>query len=381
MRRSKTVIDFIWDQYHLVELERMIWLLVMSYQNSIKPELVSLEQIESSARVKEEIDLESIAAREAVTKHDIKARIEEFSELSGHQRIHLGMTSADIVENTYAIRIRESLIALGLTRRPAIAGWALTQPMRGIRGPIGNDQDQIELLGDPVAAYGLSKHVAHYFGFHEIYNAPTQILPRSIDHTLGQLIAAELDREYRIVVSALAGCFGDTGWLEGDVSTSVVRRYCWPMIFKICEEAIGAPRDAQITSEGTGSSTKPSSTKPSGNTTRQAGKKTASKPSASTNSKQPDGSNESTAETPSLDQKESSAKTKSKPKRRNKETTEAGPGSTPIAEDLPTRSVQTRNARQPSRVPADRTVWRWRSWKDQRSSVTGSRRKASYCRY
>ena len=39
------------------------------------------------------VDLESIRKREQVTKHDVKARLEEFAQLSGHQHAHKGMTS------------------------------------------------------------------------------------------------------------------------------------------------------------------------------------------------------------------------------------------------------------------------------------------------
>ena len=39
------------------------------------------------------VDLDSIQRRERVTLHDVKARIEEFSELAGYEHIHKGLTS------------------------------------------------------------------------------------------------------------------------------------------------------------------------------------------------------------------------------------------------------------------------------------------------
>ena len=47
--------------------------------------------------------------RERVTRHDVKARIEEFSALAGHEHIHKGMTSRDLTENVEQLQIRASL--------------------------------------------------------------------------------------------------------------------------------------------------------------------------------------------------------------------------------------------------------------------------------
>ena len=55
----------------------------------------------------DQVDLASIAARERVTRHDVKARIEEFSALAGHEHIHKGMTSRDLTENVEQLQVRE----------------------------------------------------------------------------------------------------------------------------------------------------------------------------------------------------------------------------------------------------------------------------------
>ena len=52
------------------------------------------------------VDLDSIAARERVTRHDVKARIEEFAALAGHEQIHKGMTSRDLTENVEQLQVR-----------------------------------------------------------------------------------------------------------------------------------------------------------------------------------------------------------------------------------------------------------------------------------
>ena len=62
--------------------------------------------VEAYEQVVDDVDLESIAARERVTRHDVKARIEEFTALAGHEHIHKGMTSRDLTENVEQLQIR-----------------------------------------------------------------------------------------------------------------------------------------------------------------------------------------------------------------------------------------------------------------------------------
>src|SRR4029453_9708914 len=56
-----------------------------------------------------QVDLASIAVRERITRHDVKARIEEFAALAGHEHVHKGMTSRDLTENVEQLQIRLSL--------------------------------------------------------------------------------------------------------------------------------------------------------------------------------------------------------------------------------------------------------------------------------
>ena len=46
---------------------------------------------------------------ERVTRHDVKARIEEFCALAGHEHVHKGMTSRDLTENVEQLQVRRSL--------------------------------------------------------------------------------------------------------------------------------------------------------------------------------------------------------------------------------------------------------------------------------
>ena len=65
--------------------------------------------VEAYEKVVDDVDLDSIRRREAVTRHDVKARIEEFSALAGHEHVHKGMTSRDLTENVEQLQIRSSL--------------------------------------------------------------------------------------------------------------------------------------------------------------------------------------------------------------------------------------------------------------------------------
>ena len=65
--------------------------------------------IEAYEAVVDDVDLASIGTRERVTRHDVKARIEEFSALAGHEHIHKGMTSRDLTENVEQLQVRASL--------------------------------------------------------------------------------------------------------------------------------------------------------------------------------------------------------------------------------------------------------------------------------
>ena len=66
--------------------------------------------LEDYRAVVDQVDLASIAARERITRHDVKARIDEFSALAGHEHIHKGLTSRDLTENVEQMQVRQSLL-------------------------------------------------------------------------------------------------------------------------------------------------------------------------------------------------------------------------------------------------------------------------------
>ncbi|GAA5170376.1 adenylosuccinate lyase [Pseudonocardia eucalypti] len=225
---------------HKILLERRLWLAVLRAQRELGV-AVPAEAITDYERVIDKIDLASIAARERVTRHDVKARIEEFNALAGHQHVHKGLTSRDLTENVEQAQVRDALALLadrtvamlarlarraGEYRELVIAGRShnvaaqattlgkrfasaadellvahqrLTElldryPLRGIKGPVGTGQDMLDLLGgssDRLAE--LEQRVAAHLGFAKVLTSVGQVYPRSLDYdvltTLVQLAA------------------------------------------------------------------------------------------------------------------------------------------------------------------------------------------------
>ena len=231
----------LWSPEHKVVLERELWLAVLRAQERLGVE-VPAGAVADYERVIDEVDLASIAARERVTRHDVKARIEEFNALAGHEQVHKGLTSRDLTENVEQLQIRLSLehvrdrtVALlaRLARLAAehaqttltgrshnVAAQATTLgkrfataadellaaharledlrdrlPLRGIKGPVGTAQDMLDLLGgDPEALAELEGQVALHLGFGSTLDSVGQVYPRSLDldvvAALAQLAAA-----------------------------------------------------------------------------------------------------------------------------------------------------------------------------------------------
>ena len=217
----------IWSPNAKVIAERRLWLAVLRAQAELGVD-VPAEVVSDYERVLETVDLPSIAAREHVLRHDVKARIEEFNALAGHEHVHKGMTSRDLTENVEQLQIRQSLElvhargvavvarlaeravqyrdlvmagrshnvaaqATTLGKRFASAAeetlLALTRiaelidryPLRGIKGPMGTAQDMLDLLdGDAARLAELERRVAEFLGFTTVLNSVGQVYPRSL---------------------------------------------------------------------------------------------------------------------------------------------------------------------------------------------------------
>jgi adenylosuccinate lyase len=218
----------LWSPSNKVILERRLWLAVLRAQRDLGIE-VPAGVIEAYEAVVDQVDLPSIARRELVTRHDVKARIEEFAALAGHEHIHKGMTSRDLTENVEQLQVRDSLVlvrdrmvaavarlarlaaehsdlvmagrshnvaaqATTLGKRFASAGeevlLALERledvlaryPLRGIKGPMGTAADQLDLFdGDTTKVAALEATVARHLGFDRVLGSVGQVYPRSLD--------------------------------------------------------------------------------------------------------------------------------------------------------------------------------------------------------
>jgi adenylosuccinate lyase len=324
-RYASSELRALFSQENKVILERKLWLAVLRAQRELGID-VPEAALSAYQAVLERVDLASIRERERVTRHDVKARIEEFCALAGHEHVHKGMTSRDLTENVEQLQQRDGLVlirtrivatlarlaelaaehattvlagrshnvpaqATTLGKRFANAGEELLQalrrvealleayPLRGLKGPVGTQQDQLDLLqGDANKLERLEAAVARHLGFANMLTNVGQVYPRSLDFEVvsallqaiggpsslattirlmaGQELVTEGFKEGQVGSSAmphkmntrsceringfkhilagyvtmLSGLLGDQ-WNEGDVSCSVVRRVAIPDAF------------------------------------------------------------------------------------------------------------------------------------------------------
>jgi adenylosuccinate lyase len=217
----------LWSPEAKIVMERQLWLAVMAAQSELGL-AIPAGALEAYRAVINQVDVASIAARERVTKHDVKARIEEFNDLAGFETIHLGMTSRDLTENVEQLQIRDSLLLVrvkviaALERLASLAvaysDTAITgrshnvpaqtttlgkrfasaadellvaydrlndliarYPLRGIKGPVGTAQDMLDLLGSSERLAQLEEGVARHLGFQNVLSSVGQVYPRSLD--------------------------------------------------------------------------------------------------------------------------------------------------------------------------------------------------------
>ncbi|QRP61722.1 adenylosuccinate lyase [Corynebacterium minutissimum] len=218
----------LWSPENKIILERQLWIAVMTAQKDLGVD-VPAEAIAAYESQVDNVNLASIAERERITRHDVKARIEEFNALAGFEHIHKGMTSRDLTENVEQLQILRSLelvrdkaiaVVSRIGERAAqyqtlvmagrshnVAAQATTlgkrfasaademllgiervesllsrYPLRGIKGPMGTSQDMLDLMGgseDKLAA--LETRIADYLGFSRVFNSVGQVYPRSLD--------------------------------------------------------------------------------------------------------------------------------------------------------------------------------------------------------
>ncbi|MEO0448060.1 MAG: adenylosuccinate lyase [Verrucomicrobiota bacterium] len=228
-RYASAEMTAIWSPEGKVRLERQLWIAVMKAQRDLGIAIPS-EAIEAYERVQDQVDLASIRQREEVTRHDVKARIEEFCELADEQQIHKGLTSRDLTENVEQLQTYRALVTVEenavssllrfgkrakewrdlvitarthnvaaqlttLGKRMAMFGeeffasWRAfrevrtSYTVRGLKGAVGTQLDPLHLLdGDASKVDALEDKVAEHLGLPGRCGAVGQVYPRSMDH-------------------------------------------------------------------------------------------------------------------------------------------------------------------------------------------------------
>jgi adenylosuccinate lyase len=262
----------LWSAEHKVVLERRFWLAVLRGQADLGVP-VAAGAVDAYEAVVDVVDLASIAERERVTKHDVKARIEEFAALAGFEEVHKGLTSRDLTENVEQLQVRGALALvrdrmvaalarmaelsaahadLAITgrshnvpaqvttfgKRIANAGEELLvalerveellvrYPLRGLKGPVGTQQDLLDLLGgDHDLVDELERRVGAHLGFERVLTNVGQVYPRSLDLDVvsALLQAASGPANLCATIRLMAGAgLATEGFLPGQVGSSAM---------------------------------------------------------------------------------------------------------------------------------------------------------------
>ncbi|HIL88364.1 MAG TPA: adenylosuccinate lyase, partial [Deltaproteobacteria bacterium] len=227
LRYASTAMCAIWSPEGKVRLEREFWIAVMRVQQSLGVAIPEAA-IAAYEQVRSQVDLASIAERERILRHDVKARIEEFCALAGHEYVHMGLTSRDLTDNVEQLQVLRSLDLLrtkavavllrmadwasrtrslllvarthNVPAQPTTVGKRLamfgeellqslqrldhlaeTYPVRGLQGAVGTQLDQWQLLGDGEKVQQLTEQIRTHLKCPASLNAVGQVYPRSLD--------------------------------------------------------------------------------------------------------------------------------------------------------------------------------------------------------
>jgi adenylosuccinate lyase len=259
----------IFDPVNKIISERKFWITILKLQQKAGLPITDSD-IKAYEKVIEKVDLDSIGKREIKTRHDVKARIEEFNDLAGVEKIHIGMTSRDLTENIELIQIKAALelieyrtlqtlfllnekitnyektymvgrshnvaaqvTTLGkrfascaeelLFAHSALKELIARLPLRGIKGPVGTSQDGLAAMGKDFEK--LEKSIADQFGFENTWNSVGQIYPRSVDFEvvskLLQIASAPSSMATTIRLMAGVGLVSE-GFKAGQVGSSAM---------------------------------------------------------------------------------------------------------------------------------------------------------------
>jgi adenylosuccinate lyase len=259
----------IFDPINKIMNERKFWITILKLQQKAGLPITDSD-IKAYEAVVEKVDLDSIDRREIKTRHDVKARIEEFNALAGVEKIHIGLTSRDLTENIELIQIKAGLelieyrvlqtlfllnekiskyektymvgrshnvaaqvTTLGkrfascaeelLFAHTALKELIVRLPLRGITGPVGTSQDALDAMGKDFT--NLEKSIAKEFGFENTWASVGQIYPRSVDFEvvskLLQIASAPSSMATTIRLMAGSGLVSE-GFKAGQVGSSAM---------------------------------------------------------------------------------------------------------------------------------------------------------------
>ena len=259
----------IFDPVNKIINERKFWITVLKLQQKAGLPITDSD-IKAYEKVIEKVDLDSIDKREIKTRHDVKARIEEFNSLAGVEKIHIGLTSRDLTENIELIQIKialeliehrvlqtlfllsekiskyEKTYMVGRSHNVAaqvttlgkrfascaeellFAHTALKEliarlPFRGIKGPVGTSQDAVDAMGKDFT--NLEESIANEYEFENTWASVGQIYPRSVDFEvvskLLQIAAAPSSMATTIRLMAGSGLVSE-GFKAGQVGSSAM---------------------------------------------------------------------------------------------------------------------------------------------------------------
>jgi adenylosuccinate lyase len=261
----------IFDPINKIIAERKFWIAILKLQKKAGL-LITDSDISAYEKVITNVDLASIEAREKRTRHDVKARIEEFNDLAKCEKIHIGMTSRDLTENIELIMIRDGL---NLIRKRSLETLFLLEknitkyektyitgrshnvaaqvttlgkrfascaeellfafaaleelinrlPLRGLKGPVGSGQDGISTLGSAKELEKLEGAIEKEFGFENTLTSVGQIYPRSIDfEVVSKLLQiAAAPSSMATTIRLMAGSnLASEGFKSGQVGSSAM---------------------------------------------------------------------------------------------------------------------------------------------------------------
>ncbi|MBN1665654.1 MAG: adenylosuccinate lyase [Anaerolineales bacterium] len=224
----------IWSEVNKRRLWRQIWVALAEAQSDFG--LVSPEQVADLRAHADQVDIERALEIEVDIQHDVMAEVKTYAEQCplGGGIIHLGMTSMDVVDNSDALRVRQSLelvlqrLSTLLTHLAGLIGtWADTPVMafthlqpaepstlgyrlaqygqdlwldfnnlerlranikgKGLKGAVGTSASYMELLGKENLA-DFEAHLAEALDL-QFFPVTTQVYPRKQDYEVLSALA------------------------------------------------------------------------------------------------------------------------------------------------------------------------------------------------